>query len=206
MPPRIDPAERERRKKAWRDANRELLRALRDRWEKANPEKVLERRKRYLDKNRERRNARLRAQYAANPEPFKRRSALADAKRIEAKRAGEAQYRDENRPKLRQKDANYRKNNPEKVRASWSSKAARRAKAEGTHTGDDIKALFAYQKGRCPICRESIKKKFHIDHIMPLIRGGRNDRSNLQLLCPTCNMRKGPKDPIVFAQERGLLL
>jgi len=41
---------------------------------------------------------------------------------------------------------------------------------------------------------------------MPLSRGGSNDKYNLQLLCPTCNLKKSAKDPIDFAQENGNLL
>jgi 5-methylcytosine-specific restriction endonuclease McrA len=191
---------------AWRAANPERFQVLQKRSYEKNADKIRDRQRRDADKNRERRNARLRAQYAANPEPFKRRSTVTDAKRLAAKKAREAQYRDENRKHVRAIDAASKKRNWAKVRVGYAAKAARRAKAEGSFTGDDIKALFAAQKGRCPICRDSIAKRFHIDHVMPLIRGGRNDRTNLQLLCVTCNLRKGPKDPIAFAQERGLLV
>jgi len=33
--------------------------------------------------------------------------------------------------------------------------------------------------------------KFHIDHIIPLARGGTNDLGNLQILCEACNLWKG---------------
>ena len=42
--------------------------------------------------------------------------------------------------------------------------------------------------------------------IKPLARGGTNQRTNLQLLCPPCNLSKSAKDPIDFMQSRGFLL
>ena len=34
----------------------------------------------------------------------------------------------------------------------------------------------------------------HIDHIVPLARGGTNDLVNLQLLCAECNQKKYTND------------
>ena len=42
----------------------------------------------------------------------------------------------------------------------------------------------------CQICA-SEGPPYHIDHVVPLSRGGKNDLPNLQLLCPPCNLRKG---------------
>lgn len=33
----------------------------------------------------------------------------------------------------------------------------------------------------------------HIDHVIPLSRGGNNEESNLQLLCAACNLKKADK-------------
>jgi 5-methylcytosine-specific restriction endonuclease McrA len=33
-----------------------------------------------------------------------------------------------------------------------------------------------------------------IDHVVPRARGGSSERSNLRVLCTTCNTRKGTKD------------
>lgn len=38
---------------------------------------------------------------------------------------------------------------------------------------------------------ELMKQTFHIDHIVPLSKGGNNKDENLQLLCRKCNMAKG---------------
>jgi predicted phosphodiesterase len=61
--------------------------------------------------------------------------------------------------------------------------------------------------GKCAAaCGKSIVGGYHIDHIVPISKGGVNDNSNVQLLCPLCNWRKNDKDPILFMRERGFLL
>ena len=34
---------------------------------------------------------------------------------------------------------------------------------------------------------------FHIDHIIPVSKGGNNKEGNLQVICRTCNNKKGAK-------------
>ena len=41
---------------------------------------------------------------------------------------------------------------------------------------------------------------------MPLSKGGAHHPSNAQILCRTCNRRKGAKDPIAWSQEIGRLI
>lgn len=69
------------------------------------------------------------------------------------------------------------------------------------------KDFIAEKRCRCAVCKASIEgAAYHLDHIKPLARGGGNDPSNLQLLCPPCNLSKSAKDPIDFMQSRGYLL
>ncbi|NET01023.1 MAG: HNH endonuclease [Sphaerospermopsis sp. SIO1G2] len=55
---------------------------------------------------------------------------------------------------------------------------------------------FVYQRDKyqCQSCGKTAQEtQLSIDHIIPLSRGGKNDISNLQTLCLTCNKRKTNK-------------
>ena len=97
----------------------------------------------------------------------------------------------------------YRKANPDKVR-EWSSK--RSGRKTGRLPRGTISDLYSLQKGLCAICGVQLDGRYHKDHIVPLARGGLHVRSNIQLTCPSCNLRKSDKDPIAFMQEMGRLL
>ncbi len=49
---------------------------------------------------------------------------------------------------------------------------------------------------RCTKCGAVVKdrKDVHVDHIVPLARGGSNDRDNLAAKCATCNLKKGSSE------------
>lgn len=84
---------------------------------------------------------------------------------------------------------------------------ARRKQASGSHCAADIRDIRRQQKSKCANCRTRLPKQgAHVDHIVPIIRGGSNDRRNLQILCSTCNLRKGAMDPLEFARAVGKLL
>jgi 5-methylcytosine-specific restriction endonuclease McrA len=120
---------------------------------------------------------------------------------MKARNSENAEY-DRERAKSR-----YRENKE----AAYAKNHRRRAillGALGKYSPQEIKELLRKQNCRCaePTCGSSLKKKFHRDHIMPLTLGGGNSISNIQLLCPTCNLRKRAKHPVVWAQENGRLL
>lgn len=84
-------------------------------------------------------------------------------------------------------------------------KAIRRS-VDGKFSIREIRNLKETQRSKCINCFSSIKDKYHVDHIIPIKLGGTNNIENIQLLCPTCNLSKGAKDPIFWANENGRLL
>ena len=75
-------------------------------------------------------------------------------------------------------------------RIACLNRVARKAKASGKYTVKDVRKMYDAQNGECVACKTSLLQGYHVDHIVPLSKGGDNWPTNLQLLCPPCNMRK----------------
>lgn len=90
------------------------------------------------------------------------------------------------------RSAKWAKKNPEAPRSAVRNRRARQKAAKGIHTNQDIYALFQFQRGVC-FCGFNLSDGYHVDHVVPISRGGSNWPSNLQLLCATCNCSKGTK-------------
>lgn len=176
------------------------------RWAAKNPTHVSAYQKQYIDDNRNHVNARNAVWRRDNPDRVKRTKA-ADYKRHKPKRAASAKrWRSENIEKVRDIDRLKVLASPEQYRTYKRNYKVRKRNAPGRHTGEDVLAILKAQGGKCAYCRTGLKSKYHVDHILALSKGGSNDRSNLQILCQPCNQSKSAKDPIVFAQSRGMLL
>lgn len=121
-------------------------------------------------------------------------------------KARNAKWRAANPEKHRQSGKKWRERNKDKVRALDHAKRAKRCAVEGKHTASQIRDLLKKQKGRCINCKVNIESRYHIDHIIPISRGGSNWITNIQLLCPPCNISKSAKDPILWAIENGRLI
>ena len=89
------------------------------------------------------------------------------------------------------------KRNYDRYRLLWRKYNTLR-RCDGQFTPDDIERIRKAQKGRCAVCRKPLRRKYEIDHIKPVTKGGNSRPSNLQLLCLPCNRRKSNKDPIQF--------
>ena len=67
--------------------------------------------------------------------------------------------------------------------------------------------LYRNQRGLCMYCRTKLTSvASHIDHVTPVNQGGTNDRENLQLLCPGCNLRKSDRSDAEFRYRYRSLL
>ncbi len=79
------------------------------------------------------------------------------------------------------------------VNTASAKRRARKKNAEGSFNKEDIKNLYVTQGGCCYYCRVEIKDKYHIEHMLPLSRGGSNWIDNICLACAPCNFKKRTK-------------
>jgi 5-methylcytosine-specific restriction endonuclease McrA len=193
--------------KEWGRQNRQS----RNTWARNNRDKIKASRFRCRDKRR----ASERARYAKNPQKhIKKVKAYYQVykERIKANHKKEYYERLQNDPIFRAKSAarvrRWAKANPERVKqnAAISRIRRRKLKADGVFTAADVRAILKAQRHRCAYCKKSIKKNYVMDHIIPLARGGSNDRKNMQATCAPCNQRKHARDPLDFARSLGMLL
>lgn len=152
-------------------------------WAKKNPEKAALRSEEYRKSHIE--QFRLYRQNWVNAHP------IADK---QAKRKWEAN----NKQKVAARGKRWRKNNPIKARAAKHRRRARELAAEGSYDKADIDILLVSQGRHCWWCGRKLGDKFHIDHIIPLSRGGSNWPANLCISCPKCNLEKSSKTPAEF--------
>ena len=62
------------------------------------------------------------------------------------------------------------------------------------------------KSSNCYWCNKPLKYDYHIDHYIPLSKGGEHTITNLVISCPDCNLKKHAKDPYEFANSIGRLL
>jgi 5-methylcytosine-specific restriction endonuclease McrA len=161
-------------------------------WERRNRDKVLEMRRR---QNRKRTLSGIDKEYRAN-------KLRTDAAYREAKRAWYHKNKDRRKATIKA----WAAKNRERMRSYIARRRALELGADGRYTGKDVARLGDLQKWKCAACRADIKKRYEIDHVVPLAKGGSNYPSNLQLLCLPCNRRKSDKEPEYFMRELGFLL
>ncbi|MCK4792038.1 MAG: HNH endonuclease [Desulfobacteraceae bacterium] len=139
----------------------------------------------------------------------------------EERRLHQTKYRQEHKEEQRLYSAKYRRKHKEERRLynaeynrehrgkhnAW--KSTRRALILGVTIGNlaQIKEIYERarddRKARCYLCGKPIPKGHrHVDHIIPLSKGGKHTASNLAIACESCNLSKYNKMP----SEIGILL
>ena len=130
------------------------------------------------------------------------------------------EYYRENKEECIEYQKKYRAYNKERIRDYWkmyrateqgktvkrnSNHKRRTLTKNGDVTVQQLKELYLTAKN-CYWCNTKLNKNnTHLDHLMPLSKGGEHTLSNLVISCRKCNLSKNAKDPIEFANKLGRL-
>ena len=136
---------------------------------------------------------------ARQPEKCLASTAAWRAAHREEQRAYDAARRADYLEEYRARDAAYAAAHREQGLARGRNRRARKRAAPGTHTAADVAAQYERQHGRCYWCKEKVGEAYHVDHVVPLSKGGGNGPENLVIACPACNLKKNARHPMDFA-------
>lgn len=94
--------------------------------------------------------------------------------------------------------------NPEKRAAIVAGYTARRRQWEGVGmTGGELAEWIDGKEKSCHWCDAACESDYHVDHVMPLSKGGAHEKWNLAIACPPCNLKKNAKHPLDWLAEIG---
>lgn len=147
--------------------------------------------KRYDDANRDKQRA-WRLQNADYLKSYFRRYYAENRDRVQAKNRA---WYEANRDRVRKYKQMWQKVNRHKIVASGNRRRALIRASKGNHTPEDIALIYTSQRGLCWWCGCNVGETYHVDHRIPLSRGGSNAPDNLVISCPACNQSKYNKLP-----------
>lgn len=185
----------------WQEKNKEHSKKYRQ----ENREKRAEQQRTRIAASRDRYKAYFRAYYEANKERYREQTRLRDIankeRRAETKRLWAIRNRDHVNAHARE----YRRVNPEVFRMIAHRRRARAKQSGVSYSLKDVQRQYAAQRGKCYYCGVKVGDIYHVDHVVPLARGGTNSPENLVIACPPCNQSKSNKLPHEWPQGGRLL-
>lgn len=111
----------------------------------------------------------------------------ADPVRLEAHRA----YRAKIERQRRAKDPHRGVGREQFLADAQRHKATRKARKLNQFIEPvDRRIVYEMHGGMCGICKEFIEGDFHVDHVIPLSKGGMHGYVNVQPAHPLCNWKK----------------
>lgn len=186
--------------KAFAAANPEVIRERKRRYKERHPEKVSQWAKTHRAKHREKLDAYSRQYRLSNKEKIAEINRLYRLNNLELKKKKDAEWAKKNPDKVRESSRRYRLNNPEKAKQNgkrYRERNPERSRILRHRRRARINDLPLYKLPAKSIrrmlardCAYCGNKSVHLDHTIPVARGGYTGIGNLTPACSSCNFSK----------------
>jgi 5-methylcytosine-specific restriction endonuclease McrA len=162
----------------------------------ANPEQHRAKSRARRKNNPEKVRAADRAWYARHPDKVRRKNRERYWADPDKDRALSKAYRDAHREKVRATTREWQRAHPAEMRAHNQKRRALKLEAAVLpFTAAELKKHLARFGNKCAYCRGPQE---HVDHVVPLVRGGDHALWNLAAACARCNLAKNASPPAEF--------
>lgn len=180
--------------------NKEKYAQKRKQYYYSNKEKIIEQQKQYVKANEEY-YSEYNKQYAQdNSDKLKEYRRQYRKDNIEHIKEYQGMYKKDNAEIIKIKNHKYFQSEKGKANSYRAYMKRRSYKMKVKFSPHQRKDILERDDYTCQCCGIKVhdekvnnETKAHIDHIIPISRGGDSEPSNLQVLCRTCNLRKGNK-------------
>jgi 5-methylcytosine-specific restriction endonuclease McrA len=183
----------------YREKNRSKILEQKKQYYQKNAKLIIEKAKQRYQKNTEKHREYLKQYYQENIEKMRKKNKQQYQENTEKHREYMKQYRQENAKEIKQ----HRQSEKGKE-ARYKAELKRRSnKNKVTFTSHERKQILDRDNWQCCNCGIKVHDrstddwntpdKAHIDHVIPISKGGNSEPSNLQTLCRTCNLSKHAK-------------
>ena len=180
------------RDKLYYNENKEKILNRVNKYRIENNEVIKERKKKDYKKHREKNLVKKEKYYQDNKETILENMKLYQAENKERYTKYKRNYAQKNRETEAERSRKYIQENPEKYR---EYKARRRALERKNAVGKvDYQKILRRDGMFCYICQKSIEDgNYHMDHVIPLSKGGSHSMENIKVTHARCNLVKNDK-------------
>jgi 5-methylcytosine-specific restriction endonuclease McrA len=161
-------------------------------WRLEHPERVKAIQKANYEKHADERRQRSSDYRKSNPEKVAIGLRRWRSKNVEHLRQYDKMTREANPEQRREWLHQWGQTHPEKIREYANNRRAMRTNNGGKITAEEWQELVWAFGSKCLCC--GTRENITLDHVVPLVRGGRNDIANAQPLCKSCNSSKGTRN------------
>ena len=188
--------------KEYKENNKDKIKEYNKKYYQANKDKIINRVKEYKKNNKDKIKEQQRQYYEKNRDNEIKRVTLYRINNIDKIKEYKKEYRKNNKDYFKAYSKAYRKNNKDYFKAAYHKYRTKKVNNGGYYTKEQYNYMLEYFDYKCAYSGKCIKSNLHIDHIIPISKGGTSYIWNLIPSTPSANLSKNNRDMEEWYKEQ----